>query len=187
MPNPTRPRPGRGKIVAALVAAAGIGLAGTAFAGVEQGDVAAQAHAEAVAPGTPCSVSTRACVDLESQRAWLIRDGTVTRGPVPIASGGAGQETPLGHSFRVYRKNKDHVSGEFNGPDGNPAPMPWSVFFADGGVAFHGGDRDRASAGCVKLDLPEAEAFFTDLAEGDKVQVVNASAENKARSGPASR
>lgn len=174
-------------VVAGLVAAAGIGLAGTALADAESSDVAAQAHAEPVAPGTPCSVSARACVDLESQRAWLIRDGKVTRGPVPIASGGAGRETPLGHSFRVYRKNKDHVSGEFTGPDGNPAPMPWSVFFADGGVAFHGGDRERASAGCVKLDLPEAEAFFNDLADGDKVQVVNASVEQKARAGaPAS-
>jgi len=168
-------------IVTAVVMAAGVGLAGTALAEVEQSDVAQQAHAEALAPGTPCSVSTRACVDLESQQAWLVRDGEVTRGPVPIASGGAGQETPVGHSFRVYRKNKDHVSGEFNGPDGNPAPMPWSVFFADGGVAFHGGDRERASAGCVKLDLPEAEAFFNDLAEGDKVQVVNASVEQAAR------
>ncbi|RZT85602.1 L,D-transpeptidase-like protein [Pseudonocardia sediminis] len=167
--------------VAALVAAGGIGLAGTALADVEQSTVAQQAHAEAVVPGTPCSVSTRACVDLESQRAWLVRDGKVVRGPVPIASGGAGQETPLGHSFRVYRKNKDHKSGEFTGPDGNPAAMPFSVFFADGGVAFHGGDRDRASAGCVKLDLPEAEAFFTDLVEGDKVQVVNASTEQRAR------
>ncbi|SFO49756.1 L,D-transpeptidase catalytic domain [Pseudonocardia ammonioxydans] len=173
--------------VAGLVAAAGIGLAGTALADAESSDIAAQAHAEPAAPGTPCSISTRACVDLESQRAWLIRDGQVTRGPVPIASGGAGQETPLGHSFRVYRKNKDHVSGEFTGPDGNPAPMPWAVFFADGGVAFHGGDRERASAGCVKLDLPEAEAFFNDLTDGDKVQVVNASVEQKARAGaPAS-
>jgi hypothetical protein len=184
MRNRTVRRTRRGRtIVAAFVAVAGIGLAGTALAEVEQGDVAKQAHTEAVAPGTPCSVSARACVDLETQRAWLIRDGKVTRGPVPIASGGAGQETPLGHSFRVYRKNKDHVSGEFNGPDGNPAPMPWSVFFADGGVAFHGGDRDRASAGCVKLDLPEAEVFFNDLIEGDKVQVVNASVEQQARSG----
>lgn len=168
-------------VVAGLVAAAGIGLAGTALAGVEQNDVAAQAHVEAAAPGTPCSASTRACVDLESQRAWLIRDGKVTRGPIPIASGGAGQETPLGHSFRVYRKNKDHKSGEFKGPDGNPAPMPFAVFFADGGVAFHGGDRERASAGCVKLDLAEAEVFFNDLVEGDKVQVVNAAEEAKAR------
>ena len=170
-------------VVVGLVAAAGAVLAGPALAdsSFEVSMVAQQTHAEAVVPGTPCAVSTRACVDLESQRAWLIRDGRVIRGPVPIASGGAGQETPLGHSFRVYRKNKDHVSGEFSLPDGSPAPMPWAVFFADGGVAFHGGDRARASAGCVKLDLPEAQAFFADLVEGDKVQVLNASAEREAR------
>lgn len=180
--NPRRAR--RSRIaIAALVAIAGIGMAGTALANVEESDVAAQAHAEPVAPGTPCSVSARACVDLESQRAWLIHDGKVTRGPIPIASGDSGRETPIGHSFRVYRKSKDHKSGEFKGPDGNPAPMPFAVFFADGGVAFHGGDRDRASAGCVKLDLREAEAFFNDLTEGDKVQVVNASAEKAARAG----
>lgn len=188
MSKPTARRSRRSRIVvAALVAAASIGLAGTALADVERNDVAAQAHAEAVVPGTPCSVSARACVDLDSQRAWLVREGKVIRGPVPITSGGAGQETPLGHSFRVYRKNKDHVSGEFTGPDGNPAPMPYSVFFADGGVAFHGGDRAWASAGCVKLDLPEAEAFFNDLVEDDKVQVVRASAEQQARDGAATR
>ncbi|WP_237453416.1 L,D-transpeptidase [Pseudonocardia sp. SID8383] len=166
-----------------MVAVIGIGLAGTAVAatGPESSAVAKEAHAEALVPGTPCTVSTRACVDLESQRAWLIKDGAVSYGPVPIASGGAGQETPVGHSFRVYRKSADHVSGEFNGPDGQPAPMPWSVFFADGGVAFHGGDRARSSAGCVKLDPEPAQTFFNDLVDGDKVQVVNASVEQQAR------
>lgn len=180
---------GRGRVVAlavaGMVAAFGLGVAGVAVADteIESSVVARQAHAEVLTSGTPCSATARACVDLESQRAWLIRDGRVTRGPVPITSGGNGSETPLGHSFRVYRKNKEHRSGEFTDPDGNPAPMPWAVFFADGGVAFHGGDRDRASAGCVKLDAPDAEAFFNDLVEGDKVQVVNASTEEQARSG----
>ncbi|MBW0102140.1 L,D-transpeptidase [Pseudonocardia sp. KRD-291] len=176
-------------VIAGVVILAGIALASPALAGAdpETSPIAKQAHAEPVAPGTPCSATARACVDLESQRAWLIRDGKVARGPVPIASGGNGQETPLGHSFRVYRKNKDHVSGEFNGPDGRPAPMPWAVFFADGGVAFHGGDRARSSAGCVKLDTNEAEAFFNDLAENDKVQVVNAAQEGAARNGGPTR
>ena len=97
-------------------------------------------------------------------------------GPVPIASGGADQETPLGHSFRVYRKEADYKSKEFDG-----APMPWAVFFADGGVAFHGGNRDRSPAGCVKLDPQPAQKFFGELTNGDKVQVVNASAERAAR------
>ncbi|NWJ71414.1 L,D-transpeptidase [Pseudonocardia sp. ICBG1122] len=182
MPHPTPRHLHRSRTaVAVLVAVAGLALAGTALAADEQGAVADGAHAEPLAGGTPCSASARACVDLQSQRAWLVRDGRVTRGPVPIASGGAGQETPRGHSFRVYRKDADHTSGEFSGPDGAPAPMPWSVFFADGGVAFHGGDRARASAGCVKLDPAEARAFFGDLAEGDKVQVVDASVERAAR------
>lgn len=172
-------------LVTGLVTVVGVGLAGSAFAGTgpESGSVASDAHSEAAVPGTPCSTSTRACVDLESQRAWLIKDGAVDYGPVPIASGGAGKETPLGHSFRVYRKNADHKSGEYKTPDGRPAPMPWAVFFADGGVAFHGGDRERSSGGCVKLDPEPAQTFFNRLTEGDKVQVVNAAAEQQARTG----
>lgn len=150
-------------------------------AAVEQGPVAAGAHREPVIAGTPCSASSRACVDLESQRAWLIRDGRVARGPMTIASGGDGQETPIGHSFRVYRKDKDHVSGESRTPDGRPAPMPFSTFFADGGIAFHGGDPARSSAGCIRMELPDAQAMFADLQNGDKVQVVNASQESAAR------
>lgn len=169
--------------VAGLVVVAGIATAGVAAADgeAENSEVARQTHAEKQVPGTPCSVSARACVDLESQKAWLIKDGAVESGPVPIASGGAGQETPIGHSFRVYRKEADHKSGEFTTPEGSPAPMPWSVFFADGGVAFHGGDRDRASAGCVKLDTTQAQEFFTALEVGDKVQVLNASTERDER------
>ncbi|OLL76921.1 putative secreted protein [Pseudonocardia sp. Ae168_Ps1] len=169
--------------VAALVVVAGIATAGvaTADAEAENSEAARQTHAEKQVPGTPCSVSARACVDLETQRAWLIENGAVTHGPVPVASGGAGQETPIGHSFRVYRKEADHTSGEFTTPEGQPSPMPWSVFFADGGVAFHGGDRDRASAGCVKLDAVEAQRFFTDLDNGDKVQVLNATTERDER------
>lgn len=167
----------------AVAAAAVVVAAGSAGADAapDSNTVAAEAHQEPAVPGTPCAVSARACVDLESQRAWLIRDGKVTRGPVQIASGGAGRESPIGHSFRVYRKEKDHVSGEFNGPDGRPAPMPFSVFFADGGVAFHGGDRSRSSAGCIKLGLADAEVWFNELQNGDKVQVVHASEENVER------
>lgn len=50
--------------------------------------------------------------------------------------------------------------------------MPWSVFFAEGGVAFHEGDPDTYSAGCVKLDEDDARAFFRFLKVGDAVQVV---------------
>lgn len=150
----------------------------------ENSPAAQAAHAEPVVGGTPCSISTRACVDLDSQRAWLIRDGKVTRGPMRISSGGDSTPTPIGHSNRVYRKEKDYVSKESRTKDGRPAPMPFSTFFADGGIALHGGSPDRSSAGCIHLEVPDAEAAFNDLQQNDKVQVVSAAAEAKHRKGP---
>ncbi len=176
--------------VAAAAAAVGATFSGPAGAIAATDDAPANpeatpsaraAHAEAQVPGTPCSVSADACVDLESQRAWLIEDGRVVRGPMRITSGARGHETPVGHSFRVYRHDADHVSRESRTRDGRPAPMPYSTFFADGGVAFHGGSLERASAGCVHMEASDAEAVFDELRNGDKVQVVNASQERAAR------
>jgi lipoprotein-anchoring transpeptidase ErfK/SrfK len=61
--------------------------------------------------------------------------------------------------------------------------MPWSVFFEDGGIAFHSGSPQRSSAGCIHLDPADAEAWFNYLQIGDMVQVVNASEEMAARNG----
>jgi L,D-transpeptidase-like protein len=120
---------------------------------------------------TPCTDSARACVDLPKQQAWLIdKQGNVTLGPVPISSGGPGQETPTG-TFHVQWKDKTHKSQEFKLPNGQGAPMDWSVFWADGGVAFHGGSVQRASAGCVHLDEATAQTFYNSLQLGDEVQV----------------
>lgn len=139
---------------AAAVLLLGLGTAGTALAASSDG-----------ADGTPCSAAARACVDLENGQAWLMRDGEVTIGPVEVSHGGQGTETPTG-DFEVYAKEKDHYSAEFGG-----APMPWSVFFAPGGIAFHEGDRDAASAGCVRLKSKDATVFFGNLSMGDRVEV----------------
>lgn len=115
--------------------------------------------------GTPCTDEASACVDLGSGQAWLFEDGEIVRGPVPISSGGPGRETPLG-DFRVEWKHKDHRSAEFNG-----APMPFAVFFAEGGIAFHEGNLHTTSAGCVRLSYEDAEAFFDFLSVDDRVEV----------------
>jgi len=120
---------------------------------------------------TPCTDAARACVDLAKQQAWLIDDqGNVTLGPVAISSGGPGKETPLG-TFNVQWKDKNHKSQEFKLPNGQGAPMLWSVFFADGGIAFHGGSVTRASAGCVHLSDADAAMFYNTLQLGDEVEV----------------
>jgi hypothetical protein len=165
-----------------LITAGAVVVAGEAFAALPgEAPAATATRAQPLVVGTPCSVSAKACVDLDSQRAWLIQNGKVIRGPVKIASGGNGEETPVGHSLRVYRKDKDHVSEESRLPNGQPAPMPWSVFFEDGGIAFHSGSPSRSSGGCIHLEPVDAEAWFNYLQIGDQVQVVKAAAELAAR------
>jgi lipoprotein-anchoring transpeptidase ErfK/SrfK len=165
-----------------LLAVAGGILAGTAFAdGPTESAAAVASRQTPLVAGTPCVTTAKACVDLESQKAWLIKDGKIMRGPVAISSGGNGQETPVGHSLRVYRKEQDHKSQESRLPNGQPAPMPWSVFFEDGGIAFHGGSPNRSSAGCIHLATADAKAWFEYLQIGDQVQVVRGSRELAAR------
>jgi hypothetical protein len=115
--------------------------------------------------GTPCTVTASACVDLAHNQAWLIHDGAVAEGPFTISHGGQGKETPTG-TFQVQWKDKDHKSAEFNN-----APMPYSVFFAPGGIAFHEGNPANPSAGCVHLSHDDAVTVYNDLDVGDEVQV----------------
>lgn len=129
--------------------------------------LASTGHAEEAEPvaAPPCALTAEACVDLGAQEAWLIKDGVVTYGPVPISSGDIGEETPTG-VFRVQWKHLDHISGE------SGVPMPYSVFFAPGGIAFHQGSLDDFSGGCVRLRLDDARVFFDGLTIGDEVQVL---------------
>jgi lipoprotein-anchoring transpeptidase ErfK/SrfK len=114
--------------------------------------------------GTPCTPTARACVDLSGRAAWLIDAGNVVRGPVPIMTGDRDDPTPLG-TFRVQWKAEQYTSREYL------VQMPYSVFFADGGIAFHEGSHDTPSAGCVKLNHDDAVAWFNFLQVGDEVQI----------------
>ena len=167
--------------VLGLVSVAGVAFAGSAAAGSPAAD---EARRQPLVPYTPCSVTAKACVDLDSQRSWLIKDGKIMTGPVAISSGGNGEETPIGHSLRVYRKDAEHKSDESRMPNGEPAPMPFSTFFADGGIAFHSGRPDRSSAGCIHLSDGDARAWFDYLQVGDQVQVVSSHEEMQARGLP---
>jgi lipoprotein-anchoring transpeptidase ErfK/SrfK len=115
--------------------------------------------------GVPCAADVDACIDLSANRSWLIADGDVAYGPVPITHGRPGWETPPG-TFHVGWKDIDHKSSEFD-----DAPMPFSVFF-NGGIAFHQGSLTDESHGCIHLSRSAAEAFYEGLAVGDTVQVV---------------
>jgi lipoprotein-anchoring transpeptidase ErfK/SrfK len=114
----------------------------------------------------PCGSSAAACISLSSQQAWLMNGGQVIYGPTPITSGMPGHRTPPG-LFRVQWKDRNHRSSLFHN-----APMPYSVFFTDTGIAFHEGSLSRASHGCIHLGHNAAATFFTKLSVGQVVQVV---------------
>jgi lipoprotein-anchoring transpeptidase ErfK/SrfK len=113
----------------------------------------------------PCSTAAKACIKLSTNQTWLMDDGKVTYGPVPITHGRPGHLTPPG-TFRVQFKDKNHKSHEFN-----DAPMPYSVFF-NGGIAFHQGSLTVKSHGCIHLSMGAAQKYFGSLAVGDIVEVV---------------
>jgi hypothetical protein len=164
------------------VAVAGVlAVGGTVFGGVavaEPNTTAAAAghHAQPLVDGTPCTAAARACVDLDSRRSWLLQDGAIVRGPVPIGIGSTDKPTPVGHSLRVYLKDEKRVSSE-SSTSGVPDPMPYAVFVNDGGIAFHAGQPDTFSSGCVKLPLEDAKAWYAHLQVGDQVQVLTATEE----------
>jgi len=90
-----------------------------------------------------CPAAASACVDLSDHLTWLQSDGRITYGPVPMEPGPPGTE---------YDE-----------------PMPYAVFFAPGGIAFHGGSLTIPSHGCVHLDIGSARYYHDHLPVGAEV------------------
>ncbi|MDO4908958.1 MAG: L,D-transpeptidase [Corynebacterium sp.] len=111
----------------------------------------------------PCPKTAKACVDIKGDRAWLQENGVKTYGPTKISAGAPGYETAKGN-LKVLRKVKDEVSYIY----GN-APMPYSVYFTANGMAFHQGNVNVLSHGCIHLDADAAPTFFNYLNVGDPI------------------
>jgi hypothetical protein len=151
-------------VVVAFTTVAGTGIASAAPVPGPAPTVPLPAPVPALVPGTPCSITARACADLSTNRAWLIRDGQVEYGPTKIVHGRAGHRTPAG-TFRVFFKSRDHVSSLYD------VAMPNAVFF-NGNIAFHQGALRGGSHGCIRLSKAASAVFFGALRHGDEVQVV---------------
>ncbi|WP_345412638.1 L,D-transpeptidase [Pseudonocardia xishanensis] len=152
-----------GVVTALAVSTVGIGAASAQEPARPLAAAAPAAYPGGVA-GTPCTATARACVDVAGRKAWLMDGGKVVRGPVAVQTGDDEDPTPVG-TFAVQWKAEQYTSREYL------VQMPYSVFFAPGGVAFHQGGQDTPSAGCVKLVQADAQAFFAFLQVGDEVQV----------------
>ena len=115
----------------------------------------------AIAP-PQCPPTARACIDVDGKQAWMVDDGRVTYGPVPITTGRPGHETVRG-SHHVLRHVRHDHSIPFD------SPMPFSTYFTVSGIAFHEGRLDEPSHGCIHLGHHAAAHFFEHLKVGDEV------------------
>lgn len=116
--------------------------------------------------GTPCDITEGACIRLSTNESWLISNGALHYGPVPITSGMSGYETPVGY-FPVLHKVRNEVSRAYAN-----APMPNSVYFTSYGIAFHQGSLVEPSHGCIHLSWEASATYFDFLHSGQQVQVV---------------
>jgi lipoprotein-anchoring transpeptidase ErfK/SrfK len=114
-----------------------------------------------------CPAKATACVDLTRHLTWLQSAGRVTFGPVRAEPGppGSAHATPRG-TFQVsWKAGATFVSNIYH------EPMPWAVFFAPGGIAFHGGSLTNPSHGCVHLTDENAHYYNDHLPVGAEVVV----------------
>ena len=111
-----------------------------------------------LAPLSPARAGILITVDKAVQQMAVEVDGD-RRWTWPVSTGRGQFETPVG-SFRPFRLEEDHYSKEWD-----EAPMPYSIFFTDGGHAIHGSNAirslgKRASHGCVRISTNNAAKLF---------------------------
>lgn len=107
-------------------------------------------------------------VDLKA-RVISVFQGGYEIGAAAVLLGTDEHPTPLGVHPILY-KMKDNVSEKY----GN-APMPYSMFLTNDGVALHGSDVEigYASHGCVGLPVEFAAKIFAVAKKGDKVIITD--------------
>ncbi len=110
-----------------------------------------------------CPPAATACVDLSARLTWLQSDCAITYGPVRMEPGLP--RTPRGTFHVEWKAGANYMSTEYH------EPMPYAVFFAPGGIAFHGGSLTLPSHGCIHLDIGSARYYHDHLPVGAGVVV----------------
>jgi lipoprotein-anchoring transpeptidase ErfK/SrfK len=106
-------------------------------------------------------------VDLDARVLSVFRNGYEI-GAATVLVGTDEYPTPLG-TFPILAKQRHNKSEKY----GN-APMPWSMFLTNDGVAIHGGhvvENGYASHGCISGPDAFVEKIFAVTKPGDKVIV----------------
>ena len=116
--------------------------------------------------GRNASGPGRVVISLERQLAYFYRGNTLV-GAAAISSGKEGKESPSG-VFEVLFKKEMHRSRKYDN-----APMPFSQFITDWGVALHAGHNPGhpASRGCIRLPTAFAKKLFAATDVGTPVLI----------------
>ncbi len=106
-------------------------------------------------------------VDLDRQLVSAFRGGHEI-GTAVILYGAEGNDTPTGR-FPIQRKIKDYYSRTYNN-----APMPFTLWLTDDGVALHGSKVawGAATHGCVGVPLGFAKLLFEVAETGNVIEIV---------------
>jgi len=112
-----------------------------------------------------CPPAASACADLAAHVTWLQSGGRITYGPVWMEPGGASDPTPRGTFHVAWKAGPHYISTSYD------VPIPYAVFFAAGGIAFHAGSLTASSHGCVHLTLAAARYYNQHLPVGAEVAV----------------
>jgi hypothetical protein len=112
-----------------------------------------------------CPHTATACADLKDHITWLQSGGRITYGPVPMEPGARKDPTPRGIWHVAWKAGAHYISTSFG------VPIPYAVFFAPGGIAFHAGSLKSSSHGCIHLRLASARYFHNHLPDGAEVAV----------------
>ena len=112
-----------------------------------------------------CPPSASACADLADHVTWLQSQGRITYGPVRMEPGAATDPTPRGTFHVAWKAGAHYISTSFG------VPIPYAVFFAQGGIAFHAGSLTSSSHGCIHLTLHNAHYYHDHLPVGAEVAV----------------
>jgi len=117
------------------------------------------------------SAGKNVVVDLPKHKIDVIENGDIVRTIDDFSTGRQGHLTPLisNGSIDPILRQRMHYSGHYKDSHGKPAAMPYALFFAGGsGCAFHAGDPDLESHGCIHLAMNDA-AWLFDWAGKDMV------------------
>ena len=108
-------------------------------------------------------------VDLDRQILSVFR-GSDEIGTTVILYGADGMPTPLGR-FPIKDKRRDYFSNTYG-----DAPMPFSLWLTDDGVAIHGSPVEAGSAthGCIGVPEAFAAKLFDAVRVGDEVLIERA-------------